>query len=487
MQILLVDDDDATRSALAQYLGLLGHAVTSCSNAVSALETCRQHVFEMVLSDISMPGKTGIELVRDIKMLPESSSSDIVLYTGHADLELAIGALRAGAYDYLTKPINLEELDAILSRVSEHQSLIAENDRLTKHFDEELAAATTDVQAELARLRNLLSTQAGLKNIGIFSETMWNVVSQARRYHEDRDIPVLIQGETGVGKDVVAKLIHYGVEGSPLPFVDINCAALPANLFESELFGYEAGSFTGSATRGARGKMDLAKGGTLFLDEIGEIPVELQAKLLRVIEEKAFYRVGGLTKIKTDIRIVAATNQDLTERIKNGLFRSDLYYRLRVGSILVPPLRVRQDDIVPLARMFLKSSSQKRGKMFSDIHPEAASSLQAYDWPGNVRELRNAMEWVSVMHDAKELTPQHLLGFFAMPNHTNAQVSSSSPQAAQRKRRPRPTEEDINAALAASSGNKTQTAALLGISIRMLHYRLAARNKNGTSQAHSNA
>ncbi|TIH12851.1 sigma-54-dependent Fis family transcriptional regulator [Marinifilum sp. JC120] len=481
MRILLVDDDAATRESLAEYLTLLGHAVTPCAEAVSALGIFRNHDFEMVLSDIQMPGRTGIELVRDIKGLSGSHSADVVLYTGHADLEFAIGALRAGAYDYLTKPINLEELGAVLDRVAEHQSLLQENERLTGKFDEAVAEATSDVRGELSQLRELLARQAGLDNVGIFSEPMWEVVNQARRYHGDRDLPVLIQGETGVGKDIVAKLIHYGDDNSlsPRPFVDINCAALPANLFESELFGYEAGAFTGSATRGARGKIDLAAGGTLFLDEIGEIPVGLQAKLLRVIEDKSFYRVGGLSKIKTDIRIIAATNLNLTERIEQGFFRNDLYYRLRVGSIIVPPLRERTDDIIPLALLFLKSFSEKRGKAFKGISPEAAEILMGHPWSGNVRELRNAMEWISVMHDAQVLRSEHLSGFFAgMVRSTPVREKSPAVCKTEQKKQARPTDEDIDAALAETGGNKTQAAAQLGISIRMLYYRLAAREQN---------
>lgn len=472
MRILLVDDDAATRASLAEYLTLLGHAATACPDAASALSLCRNHDFDMVLSDIQMPGRTGIELVRDVKALARPYPPDVVLYTGHADLELAIGALRAGAYDYLTKPINLEELAAVLVRVAEHQALLSENDRLTRRFDEEVAAATSDARAELSRLRGLLAEQAGLDNVGVFSKAMWEVVGQARRYHKDRDLPVLVQGETGVGKDIVAKLIHYGPNQSPLPFVDINCAALPANLFESELFGYEAGAFTGSASRGARGKIDLARGGTLFLDEVGEIPVELQAKLLRVLEAGSFYRIGGLVKIPTDIRIIAATNLDLTQRIGQGLFRKDLYYRLRVGAITVPPLRQRPDDILPLARMFLTAFAQKRGKAFTTIGPEAAQALTAYSWPGNVRELRNAMEWVTVMHDAPILGPQHVTGFLATAAPTEA-VPAARPTSQKR----RPTDAAIDAALAAASGNKTRAAASLGISIRMLHYRLAAKRR----------
>ncbi|WP_027721162.1 sigma-54-dependent transcriptional regulator [Maridesulfovibrio zosterae] len=475
MRILLVDDDTATRESLAEYLTLLDHAVISCADADKALYILQSHDFEMVLSDIQMPGKTGIELVREVKKISRPYLPDVVLYTGHSDLELAIGALRAGAYDYLTKPINLEELGVILSRVAEHQSLLAENDLLTRKFDEVVAEATSDIRSEFSRLQDLLEEQAGLDNIGFFSEPMWQVVSQARRYHEDRELPVLIQGETGVGKDIVAKIIHYGPDQSRLPFIAINCAALPASLFESELFGYEPGAFTGSAARGAKGKIDLAKGGTLFLDEIGEIPVELQAKLLRVIEDKSFYRVGGLEKINTDIRIIAATNLDLGERIERNLFRKDLYYRLKVGSIIVPPLRERPEDIVPLAKLFLTTFAKKRGKKFAEISSEAAMKLNEHSWPGNVRELKNTIEWISVMHDAFELVPDHLS--IIMQNIDRSTVSTADKAEnlllqTGRKRRNRPSDQEIDETLKSTSGNKTRAAALLGISIRMLYYRL---------------
>ena len=469
MDILLVDDDDATRDSLAGYLTLLGHGLTARPEAASALEAARSRPFDLILSDINMPGISGIELVRAVAGLPVARKPDVVLYTGHSDLGLAIGALRAGAYDYLTKPINLEELGAVLDRVAEHQRLLAENDRLTNRFDEAVAAATTDARAELGRLRALLAEKAGLAEVGIFSEAMWRVVEQAKRYHEDRGVPVLIQGETGVGKEIVARIIHYGPNQAALPFVDINCTALSPGLFESELFGYEAGAYTGGAGRGGRGKLDIAQGGTLFLDELAEIPVELQAKLLRVIEERSFYRVGGLAKIATDIRIVAAANIDFEEHISRGLFRKDLYYRLRVGSIVVPPLRKRPDDIVPLARMFLRSFAKKRGKALAEISPEAAAVLLAHAWPGNVRELRNAMEWVSVMHDGAELVPGHLAGFLSGP-------AARAVAAPSRSRTSRPGLADIDAAIAASGGNKTEAAARLGMSIRMLHYRLKNRS-----------
>ena len=339
MQILLVDDEQEGRSFLANYLSLLGHQVTECASGEEALDAYDGVPFEMIFSDIKMEGISGIELVREIKKVKRQPGADVVLYTGFVDLQLAIGALRAGAYDYLTKPINMDELKAVLERVQEHQALLRENETLTQHFEEEVQAATQVKDRELQQLRRRVAEQAGIGALGVFSETMRRIVQQAEQYHTDRSLPVLIQGETGVGKEIIAKIIHYGSMAEPGPFIDINCTAITPSLFESELFGYEAGSFTGGAVRGQRGKLDMAMGGTLFLDEIAEIPSELQAKLLRVIEERSFYRVGGLKKIKTDIRIVAATNLDFEKRIEEGLFRKDLYYRLKVGQIIIPPLR----------------------------------------------------------------------------------------------------------------------------------------------------
>ena len=311
----------------------------------------------------------------------------------------------------MLKPINVEELAALTEKIAEHQSLLFENKALTERFSVEVEAATEGARQELIRLKKALVQAAGLENVGFFSRQMQDVVSQAHKYHQSRSIPVLIEGETGTGKELISRIIHYGTmdnAGGQIPFVDVNCAAITANLFESELFGYEPGSFTGSLAKGQNGKIDLAQGGSLLLDEVGEIPLELQGKLLRAIQEKEFYRVGGLKKIKTDVRIICATNADLEKSVDQGTFRRDLYFRLKVGHIRIPPLRERLDDIIPLTELFLRIFAGKKPDRFQKISGGAAEILLAYDWPGNVRELRNTIEWVSFMYDDRELKAEHL-------------------------------------------------------------------------------
>lgn len=482
MNILLVDDDARSRAGVAKFLCEMGHHVTECCNGEEALATYAAGSFPMVLSDIKMPKLSGIELLSHITAL-SGKQADVVLFTGHGDMETAIQALRAGAYDYLLKPINVEELAKITDRIAEHQSLLNENKALTERFNDEVQAATEETRQELSRLKRALAQAAGLENIGFFSKMMRNIVQQAYKYHTNRAIPVLVQGETGTGKEIISRLIHYGnldgETGSQAPFVDVNCAAISANLFESELFGYEPGAFTGSLTKGQKGKLDMAQGGTLLLDEVGEIPLELQGKLLRVIQEKEFYRVGGLKKIKTDVRIICATNADLEQRVEQGTFRRDLYFRLKVGHFIIPPLRERREDIIPLAEMFLRQFAGKKAGRFQRISRGAADAMLTYHWPGNIRELRNTMEWVSFMYDDVELKPLHLSQL-----QVNAQTPLSPPDNEQGL-----TPEHfslpasgfcleeyndwiIQKAIELCQGNKTAAAMRLGISRRSLYSRL---------------
>ena len=305
------------------------------------------------------------------------------------------------------------------------------------------------------------------KRVGIFSAAMLEVIEHAEKYHQDRSIPVLIEGETGVGKEVVARLIHFGGRDSLLPFVDINCTALSPSLFESELFGYEAGAFTGAVQRGQRGKLDSARGGSLFLDEIAEIPMDLQAKLLRVLEEKNFYRVGGLHKVTTDIRVIAATNIGFSQSMREGKFRKDLYYRLKVGHIRIPSLRERPDDILPLAQMLVTDFSAKRKKNFKGLSDECKELFIRHPWPGNIRELKNLIDWATFMYDDTLLRSEHVahrLETFdeATVSHAAASIQQASLISVA----------DIHAALVNCAGNKTQAAKSLGISIRTLYNRL---------------
>ena len=408
MNILLVDDSKTSRYWVAKALRRTGHNVVESDSGEEALERFTEDYFPLVLSDIVMPGMSGLDLLRKVSVLPQGKETDVVLFTANSQVELAIEALRAGAHDYLLKPINVQELLIITKRVAEQRAILIEHKQLKERFIHEVEAATAETRHELERLKEVLARSMGMHCVGFFSPIMQNITLQAHKYHMDRLIPVLIEGETGTGKELIARVIHNGSALSANPFVAINCAAISPSIFESELFGYEAGAYTGSLSKGQKGKIDLAQGGTLFLDEIGEIPVDLQAKLLRVIQEKEFYRVGGLQKIKTDIRIICATNVDIAERLKRGTFRKDLYYRLKVGHILIPPLRDRVDDIMPLAELFLKEFSREKGKGFQRVGPEAAELLLAYEWPGNVRELRNAIEWVVFMYSDEEVKASHL-------------------------------------------------------------------------------
>ncbi|AEG59092.1 sigma-54-dependent transcriptional regulator [Desulforamulus ruminis] len=480
MNILLVDDDQDSRACVGNFLREMGHRVMECDSGRSALNLIASGDFSMVLSDIKMPGMSGIELLKNISFLPEGKKVDVVLFTGHGDMETAIEALRAGAYDYLLKPINVEELAAITERIADYQALRRENMILTKHFEDKLKAETEETRRQLSKLKETLARSMGLGNIGFFSETMQRIAEQANKYHTDRSIPVLIQGETGTGKEVIAKLIHYGESWENRPFVDINCAALTPSLFESELFGYEAGAFTGGLPKGQKGKLDLAQGGTLFLDEVAEIPLELQGKLLRVIQEKEFYRISGLKKVKVDVRIICATNVDITKRVEQGKFREDLYYRLKVGHILIPPLRDRKEDILPLANLFLQEFSKQKRKSFSRIGDAAAKILKGYHWPGNVRELRNAIEWVIFMYDETELKSEYLAILDRInPNHNREEKMEPKELNPEEFSLPEERfflEEYMNKivlkALKKYGGNKTKAAQYLGISRRSLYCKM---------------
>lgn len=326
-------------------------------------------------------------------------------------------------------------------------------------------------------------TRDEYEGIGIFSESMKQVMQQAQLLHQDRSIPVLIEGETGTGKELVARYIHYGNPAVSLPFVDINCAAITTSIFESELFGYEGGSFTGSRTRGQKGKIELARGGSLFLDEIGEIPLQLQAKFLRVIQEREYFRVGGLTKTAADVRWICATNIDLEQSVREGTFRKDLYYRIETFRLTVPPLRQRPDDILPLAQMFLQMHSHRKNKRFRKITSAAAELLLNYPWPGNVRQLRNVIERAVLLWDDSEIRPEHL--DYLLENSPPASPRDGFSPSADKMKLILPQEkldlDNLNRqilldALQKHHGNKTKAAQYLGLSRRAFTYRLNKRD-----------
>ncbi|MHC1746135.1 MAG: sigma-54-dependent transcriptional regulator [Negativicutes bacterium] len=495
MRILVVDDDKDSRVAISWFLRDQEHEVTECANAKEALALVSIEDYPLVLTDINMPNMSGMELLLSISALPESWRTDVVLFTGYGDMKSAIDALRAGAYDYLLKPIDAQELALVIDRVSEHQALVRENRQLTNHLDAEVQAATDETKRELRNTRKLLAKTI-IGSMGIFSDSTQSTIDLAQKYHTDRSLPVLIQGETGTGKEIIARIIHFGLsalETAAGPFVDINCAAIAPSLFESELFGYESGSFTGGSTRGQKGKLDAAAGGTLFLDEISEIPLEKQAKLLRLLQEKEYYRVGGLKKCKADVRFIFATNVDLEKQIEAGLFRRDLYYRLKVGQIFIKPLRNRREEILPLAKMFLAEFSRQRKKRFISINSDAAKMLNEYSWPGNVRELKNMMEWISFIYNDEEVQRTHIEKFLRngieFPSSEN--TTSYLPDAATDQIiLPVPpnghslkeyNDDLIRQVLAIHNGNQTVTARYLKMSLRALCYRLEQMQKKSTT------
>lgn len=410
MRILLVDDDPHGRELLADYLtDQLLHTVTQCGNGRRALELYKEQPFPLVISDIRMPEMDGIEFLRSLKNLAGGESTDFLFITGHGDMSTAVQALRGGACDYLLKPVNLEELELIVTRIAENRALREENRELTARFREKVAEATRETRNRLEDLQKAYAQVVGIGRVGVYSSKMQEAVELAARFHEDRSVPVLIEGETGTGKEVIARLVHYGQDGSTTsPFIPINCSAVSPALFESELFGYEGGAFSGANKSGQPGKFELADGGTLFLDEIGDMPLDLQPKLLRVLQEREFFRVGGVRRIKVSVRIVCATNRDLAQIVREGQFRRDLYYRLNTGRIRIPPLRERKEAIINLALLFLDQYSAQRKKNFQSISQPALRILLDYPWPGNVRELQNAIERITLLHDGTEILPGHL-------------------------------------------------------------------------------
>lgn len=365
-RILVVDDEAAQREMLAGYLEKNGYKVSTAGSGKGGLELCKDTFFELALVDLKMPEMDGIQFLKELKKL--SPDTEIIVMTAYGTMETAIQAMKEGAYDYISKPIDLEELRINIEKILETQSILAENRFLKEQIDERYK--DLKIIGKSKSIKELLSTVARVAKM---------------------DSIVLIRGESGTGKELIARAIHTLSSRSENNFVPISCAALPETLLESELFGYEKGAFTG-ADRRKEGRFEIANNGTLFLDEIGDISLQMQVKLLRVIETQSFERLGGKDTLKVNVRIVTATNQNLEQKIKEGKFREDLYFRLNVISILIPPLRERKEDILPLVEHFIDKINKKCSKAIKGITPSAKDLILKYHWPGNVRELENVIE-----------------------------------------------------------------------------------------------
>lgn len=401
MNIILVDDEEVSRRAISSFLrDPLQHNVVEFDNCDAAFKFYSENRYELVISDIRMPGMNGIDLLKAIKNIDPNNQTKVILITGYGELKTSLEALRMGAYDYLLKPLNVKELAGILTNIE--KEVVAENSGQKSNFS---------LNRKIEQYNSIFNKLFPNKRIGIFSAKMQEVVQLALAYHQHRDLPVLINGETGTGKEIIARMVHQGEAENKKPYISVNCSAINNTLFESELFGYEKGAFTGAVSSGSIGKLEMAQGGTIFFDEIGDLPLDLQPKLLRVLQEKEFYRVQGKKSIKLDVRFIFATNVDLTQSIAQNKFRQDLYYRINSGNIVIPPLRERVPEIGMLSLLFLKEASSSRNKSFKTISHQALEMLEANPWYGNVRELKSIIDRVVLLYDDTELKSSHLEQF----------------------------------------------------------------------------
>lgn len=477
MNILLVDDEPDVRRSLSQFLTKLGHTICCAGDGMEGLREFHSNQFDLIITDIRMPSLSGLELIRRIKEI-ERSPVDIIIITGHGDMDNAIKALKYGAYDYLQKPINVRELVISIERSAEYRNLRNNYTNLKEDFQKRVATETQEFRGKAERIREAYLHEIGLGELRIYSEAMRQVIDLAERYSSDRAIPVLIEGETGTGKELVARFIHYYEQDSTMkPFVAINCGAMPRDLVESELFGHERGAFTG-ATSDQVGRLERAQRGTIFFDEIGEMPYDLQVKLLRVLEERKLYRVGGGKEIALDVRIISATNKDLQLEVEAKRFRSDLFYRINMGTIRVPALRERKEDILPLALRFVRQSAARRGKIFGEFTQEAQEFLISLPWSGNVRELKNTMERLALLGPWDRVEIRDLL-FVKNIAEEVQEMGKKGILGADEFQLPKGmldldalNKEIIKRALLLNQGNQTKTAQYLRLSRRVLQGKL---------------
>jgi DNA-binding NtrC family response regulator len=440
-RVLIVDDEANARSALAELMDDAGYSVSTAADGRTALLQMEQIDPDVVLTDLKMPGMDGLSLIE--RGRPMSPHTTFIVMTAFATIDTAVKAIKLGAESYLTKPLELDAVMAIVDRALERTRLSREAAQLRERFDDRF------------QLGNILGEHPSMQRL------MKNIAQVARSR-----ATVLIHGETGTGKELIAAAIHQNSKRKEKPFIKLNCASLSETLLESELFGHERGSFTGAATR-REGRFKQADGGTLFLDEVSEIPMSVQIKLLRFLQEREFERVGGNETLKVDVRVVAATNRNLKQRVDEGKFREDLYYRLKVVQLDVPPLRVRRSDIPLLAHAFLRKYAAENDRPVQGLSEEALQHLMIYPWPGNVRELENAIERAVVMCEDKMIQRDDL------PTSAHGDLQNGSMMALI----PGITMSELERVailrtLDAVDGSTARAAEILGISQRKIQYRV---------------
>nr|WP_246551666.1 sigma-54 dependent transcriptional regulator [Geobacter hydrogenophilus] len=444
---MVVDDEHLIRWSLEQNLKKQGYEVVSAGNGEDALRIVRDEQPDLVLLDIQLPGISGLEVLAKIKEHDEEII--VIMVTAHGALETAVHAMRLGAFDYINKPFNLDEMAIVIRKALE----------------------TSDLRREVQRLRGEQAKKFGSPDIIGSSRHMKNVLDMMEKVAKSDASTVLVQGESGTGKELVAKWVHYKSARAERPFVAINCAAVPATLLESELFGHEKGAFT-DAKAMKKGLFELADGGTVFLDEIGDMEMGMQAKLLRFLEERTFRRIGGTKSFSVDVRIISATNRDLIKAIEEKSFRNDLYYRLQVIPIYLPPLRERREDILTLTSHFIELFNAEFNKHVTGISKMAEKLLLDYTWPGNIRELKNVIERAIILGNDETLLLEHL------PLEIVAKASSQSAGLTTFKLPPEGIDieevekELIRQALEISDWNQSKAARKLNLGIDAFRYRM---------------
>jgi DNA-binding NtrC family response regulator len=445
-KVLVVDDEQMIRWSIEQTLAAAGHDVAVAASATEGMALFRQFLPEVVFLDVRLPDEDGLSVLKKMKE-ENGQESAVIVMTAFGEIRTAVEAMRLGAYDYLKKPFDFDELEVVVGRALE----------------------ATHLRREVSELRQERRKTYGVENIVGQSEKIRHVLDLLEKIAESDATTVLVQGENGTGKDLFARAIHYRSKRADGAFLDISCTAMPETLFESELFGYEKGAFT-DARATKKGLLELADGGTLFLDEIGDLPLVSQAKLLKFIESRQLKRLGGTVDHRVDLRIIAATNRNLEEAVRDGRFREDLYYRLRVIPIVLPPLRERREDIPLLLQHYMAKYSAEFHKDFRRVSDDALQLLMSYPWPGNVRELKNLLERILILEKGDTILAEHLPPEITRPH--------ASEQPAQYRLPPSGVSLEevekafVRQALELAGGNQTRAAQLLGISRDALRYRM---------------
>ena len=440
-KILVVDDDDLSRGYLSEALQRNGYSVDNASDGQEAVGMTDKQNYDMIFLDMRMPRMGGMKVLERIKKT--SKETTVVIMTAYGSIESAVEAMQKGAYDYIIKPFSVDNIELLLKRVQERQKLIDENKYWRSKLD-------SNVENEF-----VIDKQS----------KMFGILNNVKRMAQSK-ASVLIQGESGTGKEIIAQSIYSHSQRNSKPFIKVNCAALSESLLESELFGHEKGAFTGADIK-RMGRFELANGGTLLLDEISEVSPKIQSKLLRVLELEEFERVGGSKTLKVDVRVIATTNRDLEQEIEKGNFRQDLYFRLNVIPVIVPPLRERREDIPVLAEYFLEKFKSGMDTPLKEISKEAIDILVQYDWPGNVREIKNLIHRCTVMIDSEVLMPEHF------ENMLNMQKTKKSNEISVGQTIEDVERELIYKTLEKTGGNKTRAAEILDVTPRTLRNKLS--------------